>query len=161
MMLLVYTRRKLESTMGFSKINSFGDLGFAIYGPVGRFSVDAMIILSQASICFRRNWNGFAFGIEAKDKEKFGRVLGMGMTVISLPFGAFGALGYFAFGNETKDIITTNLGLGLVSTLVQLGLCINLFFTFPLMMNPVYEVVERRSVREDTNIRGVTDSSGS
>ena len=27
---------------------------------------------------------------------------------------------------------------------VQMGLRINLFFTFPLMMNPVYEVVERR-----------------
>lgn len=33
---------------------------------------------------------------------------------------------------------------GLLSTLVQIGLCINLFFTFPLMMNPVYEVFERR-----------------
>ncbi|KAK4261656.1 hypothetical protein QN277_004620 [Acacia crassicarpa] len=249
MMLLVYTRRKLESTMGFSKINSFGDLGFAICGPVGRFSVDAMIVLSQAGFCvsylifisntlahllsqntqtslilglspkvlflwscfpfqlglnsirtlthlapmsiiadgiditakilvmvedvsvFMKNrpaleaFGGFSvffYGVgvavyafegigmvlplesEAKDKEKFGRVLGIGMTVISLLFGAFGVLGYFAFGNETKDIITTNLGLGLVSTLVQLGLCINLFFTFPLMMNPVYEVVERR-----------------
>ena len=59
-------------------------------------------------------------------------------------FGAFGVLGYLAFGEETRDIITTNIGMGLISTLVQLGLCINLFFTFPLMMNPVYEVVERR-----------------
>ena len=31
-----------------------------------------------------------------------------------------------------------------MSSLVQLGLCVNLFFTFPLMMNPVYELVERR-----------------
>ena len=51
---------------------------------------------------------------------------------------------YFAFGSETKDIITANLGTGLLSALVQIGLCINLFFTFPLMMNPVYEIVERR-----------------
>ncbi|KAI9106436.1 hypothetical protein K1719_021964 [Acacia pycnantha] len=58
--------------------------------------------------------------LEAKDKEKFGRVLGMGMTVISLLFGAFGALGYFAFGNETKDIITTNLGLGLVLLVAEM-----------------------------------------
>lgn len=81
---------------------------------------------------------------EAKDKERFGSVLGIGMGVISVLFGAFGALGYFAFGEETKDIITTNLGQGVISVLVQLGLCINLFFTFPLMMNPVYEVFERR-----------------
>ncbi|XP_028776705.1 amino acid transporter AVT3C-like [Neltuma alba] len=249
MMLLVYTRRRLESITGFSKINSFGDLGFAICGPIGRFSVDAMIVLSQAGFCvsylifisntmahlvshntptspilglspkvlflwgcfpfqlglnsirtlthlaplsifadvvdiaaksivmvedvfvFMKNRHAleafgsisvFFYGVgvavyafegigmilplesEAKDKQNFGRILGLGMTVISLLFGAFGALGYFAFGNETKDIITTNLGPGLVSTLVQLGLSINLFFTFPLMMNPVYEVVERR-----------------
>ncbi|KAI8032388.1 Amino acid transporter AVT3C [Camellia lanceoleosa] len=50
----------------------------------------------------------------------------------------------FAFGEETKDIITTNFGQGLLSSLVQMGLCVNLFFAFPPMMNPVYEVVERR-----------------
>jgi proton-coupled amino acid transporter len=51
MLLLVNTRRKLESIMGFSKIKSFGDLGFTICGPFGRFSVDAMIVLSQAGFC--------------------------------------------------------------------------------------------------------------
>ncbi|KAJ7953233.1 Amino acid transporter [Quillaja saponaria] len=248
MMLLVYTRRKLESIMGFAKINSFGDLGFTICGPVGRFSVDAMIVLAQAGFCisyliFIGNtlaylfnyaatnrilgltpkalyiWGCFPFQLglnsiptlthlaplsifadvvdigamgvvmvedvsiflktrpaleafggfsvlfyglgvsvysfegigmilplesEAKDKETFGKILALCMTFIALIYGGFGALGYFAFGNETNDIITTNFGQGFVSTLVQLGLCVNLFFTFPLMMNPVYEVVERR-----------------
>jgi proton-coupled amino acid transporter len=81
---------------------------------------------------------------EAKDKDKFGGVLGLGMMLISLLYGGFAALGYFAFGEETQGIITTNLGQGMLSALVQLGLCVNLFFTFPMMMNPVYEVVERR-----------------
>ena len=40
MMLLVYTRRKLESfDNGFAKIASFGDLGFAVCGTFGRFVV--------------------------------------------------------------------------------------------------------------------------
>jgi len=82
--------------------------------------------------------------LEAKYKDKFGRALGLAMGLISIMYGAFGLLGYMAYGEETKDIITTNLGTGVVSTLVQLGLAINLFFTFPLMMQPVYEVVERR-----------------
>ncbi|WCJ40017.1 Transmembrane amino acid transporter family protein [Euphorbia peplus] len=81
---------------------------------------------------------------EMKEKDKFGATLALGMGFISLLYGSFGVLGYFAFGNETKDIITANLGSGLISSFVQLGLCINLFFTFPLMMNPVYEIVERR-----------------
>ncbi|KAF8410640.1 hypothetical protein HHK36_003172 [Tetracentron sinense] len=252
MMLLVYTRRKLESLQGFSKISSFGDLGFTICGPIGRLAVDAMIVLSQAGFCvsyliFIANtlayvfnsspstnftqqilgfkpktlyiWGCFPFQLglnsiptlthlaplsifadvvdigamgvvmvedvliylkqrpvleafgglsvffyglgvavyafegigmvlplesETKDKSKFGKILGSSMAFISLMYGGFGALGYFAFGEETKDIITTNLGQGLLSNFVQLGLCVNLFFTFPLMMNPVYEVFERR-----------------
>ncbi|XP_042508820.1 amino acid transporter AVT3C-like [Macadamia integrifolia] len=248
MMLLVYTRRKLESKQGFSKINSFGDLGYSVCGSFGRIAVDVMIVLSQAGFCvsylmFIANtmayvfnssvptvlglrakafyiWAGFPFQLglnsiptlthlapisifadvvdigamgivmvedvvmftkhqqpnllafgglnvllyglgvaiyayegvgvvlplesEARDKEKFGRVLGLSMIFISLMYILFGVLGYFAFGDETKDIITTNLGYGLLSNLVQLGLCINLYFTFPLMMNPVYEVFERR-----------------
>nr|XP_027127135.1 amino acid transporter AVT3B-like [Coffea arabica] len=252
MMLLVHTRRKLESGLKSPKISSFGDLGFVVCGPVGRFAVDAMIVLSQAGFCvsylifiantlayifnyaptnpnpkilgifapksvyiwscfpfqlglnsiptlthlaplsifadlvdmgamgvvmvedvmiFLRNrpaleafggFNVFFYGLgvavyafegigmvlplesETKEKQQFGRILGWAMAFISLMFGGFGVLGYFAFGEETKDIITTNFGQGLLSCLVQLGLCINLFLTFPLMMNPVYEVAERR-----------------
>ncbi|XP_015065018.1 amino acid transporter AVT3B-like [Solanum pennellii] len=251
MMLLVYSRRKVESHIKAAKISSFGDLGFAVCGPVGRLSVDLMIILSQAGFCVSylifvantlaylfnysiakpdpRIWglspkaayiwgcfpfqlglnsiptltllaplsifadiaelgamgvvmvedvmiylqnrpvlemfggfNVFFYGLgvavyafegigmvlplesETRDKDKFGKILGLAMGFISLLFGAFGVLGYFAFGEDTKDIITTNLGQGLLSTFVQLGLCINLFFSFPLMMNPVYEVMERR-----------------
>ncbi|KAG2244187.1 hypothetical protein Bca52824_093975 [Brassica carinata] len=81
---------------------------------------------------------------EMKDKDKFGKVLALGMGFISFIYIAFGFLGYLAFGDDTMDIITANLGAGLISTIVQLGLCINLFFTFPLMMNPVFEIVERR-----------------
>lgn len=261
MMLLVYTRRKLDSLNGggFSKIGSFGDLGFAVCGSLGRLVVDLFIILSQAGFCvgylifigttlanlfdpdsptslrhqFTRLgseflgvsskslyiWGCFPFQLglnsiktlthlaplsifadlvdlaamavvivedsmiilkqrpdvvafggmslffygmgvavysfegvgmvlplesEMKDKDKFGKVLALGMGFISFIYIAFGFLGYLAFGEDTMDIITANLGAGLISTIVQLGLCINLFFTFPLMMNPVFEIVERR-----------------
>ncbi|XP_010506002.2 PREDICTED: amino acid transporter ANTL1-like [Camelina sativa] len=251
MMLLVYIRRKL----GVSNIASFGDLGFAVCGNVGRFVVEVLIILSQAGFCvgylifigttlanlFNSTntttlslslrhlmgvspkslyiWGCFPFQIglnsiktlthlaplsifadvvdlgamavvivedvkitmqqrpqvvafggmsvsfygmgvavyafegvgmvlplesEMKEKDKFGKVLALSMLFIAVMYGSFGVLGYMAFGDETMDIITANLGAGLVSSLVQLGLCINLFFTFPLMMNPVFEIVERR-----------------
>ncbi|KAL7612968.1 amino acid transporter AVT3C [Lactuca sativa] len=252
MMLLVKTRRKLESLNGFSKINSFGDLGFVVAGPIGRSSVDIMIVLSQAGFCvsyliFVSNtlvnifnftspsnpttpnilglsaktfyiwacfpfqlglnsiptlthlaplsifadvvdlgamgvvmveeviiylnsspvlqafggFSAFFYGIgvavysfegigmvlpietEMENKNKFGKVLGITIAFIAIMFASFGIFGYFAFGDETKDIITTNLGQGWLSSVVQLGLCLNLFFTFPIMMNPVYEVFER------------------
>lgn len=255
MMLLVYTRKKLEDSPvgGFPKIASFGDLGFAVCGSVGRFAVDLMIVLSQAGFCvgyliFIGNtlanlfnssltlsgagskilgfsakslyiWSCFPFQLglnaipsltllaplsifadivdlgamgvvmvqdvliftkqmpmveafgtvstffyglgvavysfegigmalplesEMKDKSKFGKITGLTMLFIAAMYAGFGAFGYFAFGDDTKDIITANMGKGLLSSVVQLGLCVNLFFTFPLMMNPVYEVFERR-----------------
>jgi proton-coupled amino acid transporter len=80
---------------------------------------------------------------EAADKKKFGATLGLSMAFIAVMYGLFGVMGYVAFGDATRDIITTNLGSGWLSAAVQLGLCINLFFTMPVMMNPVYEVAER------------------
>ncbi|KAM0838409.1 hypothetical protein ACQ4PT_060989 [Festuca glaucescens] len=80
---------------------------------------------------------------EAADKKRFGATLGLSMAFIAAMYGVFGAMGYVAFGDATRDIITTNLGGGWLSAAVQLGLCVNLFFTMPVMMNPVYEVAER------------------
>ena len=51
--------------------------------------------------------------------NKFAKAIGaLGMGFTSVLFGAFGALGYFAFGEETKDIITTNLGPDVISAMV-------------------------------------------
>ncbi|XP_062081530.1 amino acid transporter AVT3B [Humulus lupulus] len=258
MMLLVYTRRRLESIDGFSKIASFGDLGFTVCGSFGRLLVDILIILAQAGFCVGylifigntmanlltspttsmkttmtllsskilglnpksfyiwgcfpfqlglnsiptlthlaplsiladvvdlgamgvvmieevivllsnrpvvRAFSGFSeflYGLgvivysfegigmclplesEMKDKNKFGKVLAFSMAFISIMYGSFGALGYFAYGEETQDMITANLGAGLISILIKVGLCVNLFFTLPIMMNPVYEIIERR-----------------
>jgi solute carrier family 36 (proton-coupled amino acid transporter) len=80
---------------------------------------------------------------EAADKRRFGGTLALSMAFIAAMYGLFGAMGYLAFGAATRDIITTNLGSGWLSVAVQLGLCVNLFFTMPVMMNPVYEVAER------------------
>ncbi|PHU26825.1 Amino acid transporter ANTL1 [Capsicum chinense] len=204
MMLLVYSKRKLESQSEDVKISSFGDLGFAVCGSVGRIVVDAMIVLSQLglnaiptltllaplsifaeivdigalgvvmvqdvmigikkkpSLEMFGGFSIFFYGLgvaaytfeaigmvlplesETRDKDKFGKILGLSVAFVAFLNSAFGALGYLAFGEETKDIITTNFGKGLVSSLVQIGLCIDLFLALPLMMNPVYEVMERR-----------------
>ncbi|KAF4373973.1 hypothetical protein F8388_007879 [Cannabis sativa] len=258
MMLLVYTRRRLESFDGFTKISSFGDLGFIVCGSFGRLLVDVLIILAQAGFCVGylifigntmanlltsptaslkttmtllsskilglnpksfyiwgcfpfqlglnsiptlthlaplsiladvvdlgamgvvmieevivllsnrpvvRAFSGFSeflYGLgvivysfegigmclplesEMKEKNKYGKVLAFTMGFISIMYGSFGALGYFAYGDETQDMITANLGAGLISILIKLGFCVNLFFTLPIMMNPVYEIIERR-----------------
>ncbi|XP_009629537.1 amino acid transporter AVT3B-like [Nicotiana tabacum] len=251
MMLLIHTRKRLDlSLIGDSKISSFGDLGFVVCGPIGRFAVDVMIVLAQVGFCigylifigntlshllslskgfgiplfssakslyiwgcfpfqlgltsipsltllaplsifadvaqigamgvvmvedvltFTNQWpsdihafgtvSTFFYGLgvalysfegvgmaipleaEMKDKSKYGKILALSMFLIALMYGTFGVMGYFAFGSSTKDIVTSNMAKGILSTLVKVGLCINLFFTFPLMLNPAFEVFERR-----------------
>ena len=92
----------------------------------------------------------FRFGMvlplesKIKYKSKFGTILAMTMAFIAVMYGGFGLLGYSAFGEETQGIITANLGPRFVSTMVKLCMCVNLFFTLPLMMNLVYEIAERQ-----------------
>lgn len=79
-----------------------------------------------------------------KDRSKFGGVLAAAMVCITLLYTIFGLLGYLAYGEYTKDIVTLNLGNSLQTVIVKLGLCTGLLFTYPVMMHPVYEVIERR-----------------
>jgi proton-coupled amino acid transporter len=112
-------------------VAAFGATGALLYGigvSVYAFEGVCMVLPLEA---------------EAADKKKFGATLGLSMAFIAVMYGLFGVMGYVAFGDATRDIITTNLGSGWLSAAVQLGLCINLFFTMPVMMNPVYEVAER------------------
>eukprot|EP01018_Ginkgo_biloba_P029454 Gb_37193 [translate_table: standard] len=277
MMLLVWSKRSLQS-QGFQKIESFGDLGFAVYGNIGKALVDFMVVLGMSGVCVGyliligntlssmfsgskpllnpnsnqlsldplgmpskenltllgvsrktgflwaifplelvmsgirslthlapfsifadvvnisamltvmmedllsiaqsmgphvKTFTGFdsiPYGVGVtiyafegvsmilplelaiEKKHKFGWILGLAIAFIACLYGGFGALGYFAFGSETRDIVTLNLGKNLVTDLVQLALCVNLFFTFPLMMNPVYEVIEGRLTRGEYSL---------
>ncbi|GAU50995.1 hypothetical protein TSUD_186240 [Trifolium subterraneum] len=203
MMLLVHTRRRLESIVGFPKINSFGDLGYATSGHFGKICIDVMILLSQCGFCVsylifisstlihlsNHNTNSttssffgftpkvlfiwacfpFQLGLNAiptltllaplsifadvVDIGAMGVVIvedifvflenrpplktfgglsvflyGIGVAVYA--FEGFAALSYFAFGEETQGIITTNLGHGMLSALVVVGFGGNFGGTF-------------------------------
>ncbi|CAM9226440.1 unnamed protein product [Discosporangium mesarthrocarpum] len=53
-----------------------------------------------------------------------------------------GILGYLAFGDRTEDIVLMNMGSSIYSKVVRISFCIGLYFTFPIMMVPVWEVAE-------------------
>ena len=74
---------------------------------------------------------------------QFRGTLTFGFSVISMIFLVFGAVGYCAFGDHTEEIITDNLPDDWTTHTVKIALCLALFFTFPMMMVPVYEVVEQ------------------
>ncbi|CAN6276612.1 unnamed protein product [Urochloa humidicola] len=113
--------------------------------PVHAFAGPAEILYGLGVAVYAFEGIGMVLPLEAEaaDKRRFGATLALSMAFIAAMYGLFGAMGYLAFGAATRDIITTNLGTGWLSVLVQIGLCVNLFFTMPVMMNPVYEVAER------------------
>jgi hypothetical protein len=64
------------------------------------------------------------------------------MSVVVALYFFFGAVGYYTFAGGSAEIITLNLGDNWAADAVKLCLCTGLFFTYPLMMFPVYQVVE-------------------
>ncbi|CAI5524584.1 unnamed protein product [Closterium sp. Naga37s-1] len=142
---------------------------FSIFADVANLLAMAVVIRDDVSSFTRPTavypWTGlaalpFALGVACycyegfamtlpleasmKDRSKFPLVLGGGMFCITLLYIAFGIVGYVAFQDNTKEIITLNLPRDLSTDVVKLGLCVGLFFTFPVMTHPVHEIFERR-----------------
>lgn len=78
-----------------------------------------------------------------KDRSQFPMLLSSTVWLISGIFIAFGLMGYIGYGPNTQDIVTLNLPAHWSSTMMIFAVCIALVFTFPVMMVPVYEIVER------------------
>jgi len=87
---------------------------------------------------------GMILPIEAsmQDRTQFQWVLTAAIGTITGLFLTFAGLGYSAYGNHTEDIITLNLPHDASAITVKLSLCLGLLFTFPVMLVPVYEIVE-------------------
>ena len=90
--------------------------------------------------------------------QHFSWLLSITIGVISLFMVAFGVAGYAAFGKETEAPITLNLKTDRhpkSATFVKLALCLGLYLTFPIMMFPIWSIVEGWStaVRESAPTR--------
>jgi len=77
-------------------------------------------------------------------RPRFRLIFSSAMVAITMLYIIFGVSGYLSFGEETKSIITLNLPGGVFPGMVKSCLCFSLFFTFPIMMFPVVETIERR-----------------
>ncbi|CAM9590751.1 unnamed protein product, partial [Hapterophycus canaliculatus] len=72
----------------------------------------------------------------------FTRIMSVVMVIYTTLCVLSGGLGYMAFGDETEDIILLNIGSTVSTMIVKLSFCVGLYFTFPIMMVPVWEVLE-------------------
>jgi len=81
----------------------------------------------------------------AKDyRSRFSTIFALSITAMSSLYILFGVCGYLSFGPETHSIITLNLPVGPMPLMVKGCLCFSLFFTYPIMLFPVIEILERR-----------------
>ncbi|XP_030531809.1 amino acid transporter ANT1 [Rhodamnia argentea] len=96
----------------------------------------------MAVFCFEGFGMTLALEASMKERRTFQKVLGKALTGIILVYVLFGFFGYMAYGDETKDIITLNLPRAWTTVAVQIGLCLGLAFTFPIMLHPINEILE-------------------
>jgi len=92
---------------------------------------------------------GLVLSLESScsDRSKFPGLLTKVVGGITIFMALFGTAGYWAFGDETLAPITLNLGHSKAATLVQGALCVALYFTYPVMMFPVWTIAEERILK--------------
>ncbi|GMF29120.1 unnamed protein product [Phytophthora lilii] len=96
-----------------------------------------------ASYCFEGVGMVLPLENSMQNKRNFTPILVCTVVIITTLYSTFGICGYLAFGNETDAVITLNFeGSGGLVTLVKVFLCLGLFFTYPVMLFPVFEVLQ-------------------
>ena len=81
-----------------------------------------------------------------KKPKDFSSLLISTLTAISLFMVLFGSAGYWAFGDSTQAPITLNMASHWSATFVKCALCLGLYLTYPIMMFPIWTIVESPTI---------------
>ena len=79
-----------------------------------------------------------------KQRRKFPIVLWSGLSIYSALVLLFGVSGYISFGSDIDSNIFNNIATNGFSTAADISITIMLLLTYPLMINPVIDLSERR-----------------
>ena len=90
---------------------------------------------------------------------KFSSTLITTLTCISIFMIIFGSAGYWAFGTVTLAPITLNLANHWSATFVKGMLCLGLYLTYPIMMFPIWNILESESSNNEDGDNNNNDSS--
>lgn len=112
----------------------------------------------MAVFCFEGFGMTLALESSMKDKAAFPKVLAQAFVGITTVYVLFGFSGYMAYGDETRDIITLNLPNTWSTKAIQVGLCVGLVFTFPMMLHPINEIVEDK-LKQSSWFEKIQDSN--
>ncbi|CAH1776436.1 unnamed protein product [Owenia fusiformis] len=82
-------------------------------------------------------------------RHRFRPLFKITLVIVTALYISFGVSGYLSFGPETDAIITLNLPKGEsldFALMVKSCLCLALFFTYPVMMFPVINILESKII---------------
>jgi len=74
----------------------------------------------------------------------FPAILRQAMLILAVLFASFSFIGYAAYGNETADMITFSIPQNKITSFLRLFYCLGVFFTYPVMLFPLYQVTESK-----------------
>ena len=105
--------------------------------PEGILQVIAITIYSMEGV-------GLVLSLKSSCKrpQDFSFLLIATLSVISVFMVVFGSAGYWAFGSVTAAPITLNMANTWSAGFVKCALCLGLYLTFPVMMFPIWNIVE-------------------
>lgn len=134
---------------------------FKGFGDLNAFTTWTSIPFAMGVAIYCFEGFGMTLTLEASMKRpnKFPGILALAFAAITALYLTFGYVGYLAFGSKTQDIITLNLPNDWSTVLVKVGLCIGLFFTYPVMMYPVHEIFEGKLLQSQWFQKSATPSS--
>ncbi|TYZ66610.1 hypothetical protein PybrP1_004476 [[Pythium] brassicae (nom. inval.)] len=120
------------------------------YMELNQSRVEALGALSSvpfffgvATYCFEGVGMVLPLENSMQHKRNFTPILVSTVVIVTAIYATFGICGYLAFGDATQDVITLNIdGSDGLATIVKLFLCAGLFFTHPVMLFPVFEVLK-------------------
>jgi proton-coupled amino acid transporter len=80
-----------------------------------------------------------------QDASHFPPLLRKAMMILAALFSSFGLCGYAAYGPEVRDMITFSIPQNKITSFLRLFYCLGIFFTYPVMMFPLFGVTEGKS----------------
>ena len=104
------------------------------------------VVFVMAVTLYSMEGVGLILSLESscRNRAQFPSLLKTVVGSITLFMAFFGTAGYWAFQSGTLAPITLNLGHSRAASLVQGALCVALYFTYPIMMFPIWHIVEHR-----------------
>ncbi|XP_072980364.1 amino acid transporter ANT1-like [Typha angustifolia] len=97
-----------------------------------------------ATFCYDGFGMTLALESSMAERRRFPWVLFQALFGVTTAYIFFGAFGYLAFVDDTRDVITLNLSDAWPATVVKVGLCIAIALSLPTTLRPINDIIETK-----------------